>query len=262
MLNAQEVNEERNNEEENRNSRYIYISIRGGFILIALIAIILNSVYGFALPNTHPNCIIDYSLIGTSNVNSYFQNDSLSKQALLIISSLLVDIIMVALGTFWILYGKSWRLIISLITFYACKVLIQLVFQEAVPDGYLFDYPGFPSIMISYAKTNDFFFSAPIGFLIISSLEFWKENNFYLLFLSLSVSILEIMTKIFLRGNYIIDIFSAIILAHFIFLLADDFCSVYLDNIHNEWFNLKAGEADIKGYDPIMNKYDDEINKD
>jgi hypothetical protein len=35
------------------------------------------------------------------------------------------------------------------------------------PEGYLWDYPGFPSIFIPYGKTNDFFYSGHVGLCVI-----------------------------------------------------------------------------------------------
>ena len=40
------------------------------------------------------------------------------------------------------------------------------------PDNYLWGYPGFPSIMVSYLKTNDFFYSGHCGLPIVLLCEF------------------------------------------------------------------------------------------
>jgi len=31
------------------------------------------------------------------------------------------------------------------------------------PSGYIWHYPGFPSLVVPYAATNDFFFSGHVG---------------------------------------------------------------------------------------------------
>jgi hypothetical protein len=143
------------------------------------------------------------------------------------------------LGLFWIMFGKSWRVIITLIIFYLFKFFVQTVFQEKVPEGMIWEYPGFPSIMISYLNTNTFFYSTAVGFLLISSLEFWKLKNYYLYSFSIASLVLHILTCNFLRGNYIIDIISALVIAHFIFTLVDEISPKYLDNSKSEWFNLE-----------------------
>lgn len=264
-INRAQIHENNNNDDEiNRSNRFKYTSIRAAIMFFSFVTILLNVVYGFAMPHSNVNCIMDYTLFYTSGANNYFLQDQFSKFLLLVISSLFVDVIMIILGVIWIVYGKSWRLFVSLITFYIFKIIVQSVFQESSPQGNIIEYPGFPSIMISYLKTNDFFFSAPVGFLVIASLEFLKNGQNYLLISSVLICTLQIITRIMLRGNYIIDIFSAIILAHYIFCLADKYCPIYLDNSENEWLNLKDTEIIIeariekKGYEPI-NK-DDHLN--
>lgn len=223
-----------NNNNANNNSRLAGILIRGGVVAFSLVGIILNMIYAFVMPSTDVECITDYTFLSFSKVNAFFRNDQFSRDMLLIISSLCADLVILALGIIWVFYGKTWRVFATLMTFYISKLLIQIVFQEKIPDGYAWEYPGFPSIIISYIKTTDFFFSAPIGFLTIASLEFLKIKNYYLLSLALATLILQILTRIILRGNYIIDIVAAIVLAHYLFMLFDE-NKDYLDKL----FSLK-----------------------
>ena len=49
------------------------------------------------------------------------------------------------------------------------------------PQGYFWDYPGFPSLVIPYGRTSDFFFSGHTGFLTICCLE-WYHLGYRRLF--------------------------------------------------------------------------------
>lgn len=48
------------------------------------------------------------------------------------------------------------------------------------PEGIYWPYPGFPSIVVPYGATSDFFYSGHVGFLTILSLQwfkFWNESD-------------------------------------------------------------------------------------
>lgn len=249
----------------NSNRRAICLSIRAGLIIVSFILIVLNVIYGYALPNNNVDCIEDLALMSTHKLNEFFHFDKTSAKVLLIVSSLSVDFIMIILGVLWVTKGNSWRVFISLLALYILKFLIQFVFQERIPDGFLWEYPGFPSIMVSYLKTNDFFFCIPVGFLTIAILEFWKIESYYMLASAVLTLFLQIFSRISLRGNYIIDMISAIILAHYIFMLADDYAPfvdswVKIDEeISQECSEEPIGE---KGYKPLYKDDQDGGNTD
>jgi hypothetical protein len=247
------TNDNISNPPPNNWNRIKYISIRSAVILVGLSGVILNSVFGYALPNTNVECIVDYSMNTTSSLNNYFAENEISKKLLLIFSSLCVDLIMIILGLLWVIHGKSWRVFISLMTFYILKIFFQLVFQEKTPDGYLWEYPGFPSIMVSYLNSNAFFYSTPTGFLTLATLEFWKTERMYLSAISFAILLLDISIRNILRANYIIDLFSAIIIAHFLFIISDDFCENYFDNLKNDWLNLKSNNPNMENKENNQN---------
>jgi hypothetical protein len=245
----------RSQQQQRDSTHTTFIIIRATVVLVGLTGVVLNSIFGFVLPNTNVSCIMDYSFEWTASINSFFAKDQYSKFLLLILSSICVDLVMVMLGLFWVMFGKSWRVILSLAIFYFSKFIIQFIFQEKLPDGYIWENPGFPSLMVSYLTTNTLFFSTAVGFLLIAALEFWKLDNYFLFGISIASLLLEIFTCNVLRANYIIDIVSALVLAHFIFILVDEICPKYLDNSNSEWFNLESHlDTNTKeGYVPLNN---------
>jgi hypothetical protein len=56
--------------------------------------------------------------------------------------------------------------------FYALRFIVQKIFLLRYPAGYMWDDPGFPSIVVPYASTNDFFFSGHIGGAFLAGLEY------------------------------------------------------------------------------------------
>ncbi len=251
---------DRENELQQRdNTRTIFVIVRASVVTLALTGVILNTIFGFVLPNSNVSCIVDYSFSWTSSINTYFMNDRYGKFVLLIFSSLCVDLVMVVLGLIWITFGKSWRVIITLIIFYFFKLILQLMFQEKIPEGYIWEYPGFPSLVVSYLNSNTLFYSTSVGFVFIAALEFWKVENYYAFGFAMSTLVLHIFTVNVLRANYIIDIISAMIIGHFIFMIVHELCTSYLDNSESEWFNL-AGvkEKDIE-YKPLSSSDKEKI---
>jgi len=104
------------------------------------------------------------------------------------------------------------------------------------PEGYLWEYPGLPSISVSYLHTNDFFFSGHVGFPTIFALEHNTLGNTFLKYLCIFTAFFEFTTMIITRGrHYIID-FSGIIIAHYLY----NICSYISENyIDDSWMSLK-----------------------
>ena len=100
--------------------------IRIFLIIFALSLVTLNTVYGFALPQGNLECFEDKLHIFTSDLNSFFLTHISSRNVLLIFSSLCVDISIVTMGVLWLLYGKSWRILVSMVFFYVLRAIVQV----------------------------------------------------------------------------------------------------------------------------------------
>lgn len=48
------------------------------------------------------------------------------------------------------------------------------------PSGYIWEYPGFPSLVVPYGATNDFFFSGHVAGQVITILEFRNNKMWYM----------------------------------------------------------------------------------
>jgi hypothetical protein len=97
------------------------------------------------------------------------------------------------------------------------------------PEGYLWEYPGFPAIAISYLKTNDFFFSGHVGLPIILGFEFRKVGCNSMFYFAIFIVFVEAFTMIVTRGHYIIDLITGVIVAHYIFILVSEYIH-YVDD--------------------------------
>jgi len=71
---------------------------------------------------------------------------------LLISSSLGMDIVLVSMFIYWILKARSLRLLISLFCFYSIRWFHLIIFSIKFPEGFFFEYPGFPSLSVPYGR--------------------------------------------------------------------------------------------------------------
>ena len=90
-----------------------------------------------------------------------------------------------------------------------------------IPENYLWDYPGFPSLSVSYGKRNDFFISGHVCMCLLAFCEFSALNLPLLANYSLLTLFFELFLLISVRRNYIIDLLIAFILAHYLWILAE-----------------------------------------
>lgn len=108
------------------------------------------------------------------------------------------------------------------------------------PEGYAWDYPGFPSIMVSYLKTNDFFFSGHCGLPILLLCEFNFLKIQWIKIICIFTFVLECFTMLSLRGHYSIDIIAGAIFAHYIW----DNTNKYIHHIDNLTFNNQNNQKE------------------
>lgn len=124
------------------------------------------------LPKRPVPCIDDELFIHTEAINRFFYENPHVRNGVLIFCSLCMDITVVVGMVIFVIHGKTWRLPLTLICFYALRFIMQKIFFMRFPDGYMWNYPGFPSLVVPYGATNDFFFSGHVGCATIFMLEY------------------------------------------------------------------------------------------
>jgi len=113
--------------EENVSFKFdIYTFSRFFIFTLGILAVILNSIYGFALPNSNVECFLDKSFELTESINKYLAENTEARHILIACSSLCVDFVILYMGIYWCMYGKSWRLLTALFFFYGIRGVIQV----------------------------------------------------------------------------------------------------------------------------------------
>ena len=152
---------------------------RAGLMLLLLI---LFLVFKFGFPslrgiNPSPYCIRDSWHQAMQQANMVVNSIPQIKRGLLILSSLMIDATFLHGILLWIFYGKSGALLWKLVIFYGLRAACQKIFFFRYPPGYIWGYPGFPSLFVPYDVTCDFYFSGHTGILVIFLLNNWVRGR-------------------------------------------------------------------------------------
>src|SRR4029077_14680005 len=165
----------------------------------------------------------------TAGLNSYFAQNTRGADALLIVSSALID----ALGLFLIgrwLFGGSVRPFLGLFLLMALRQLMQAICALPPPPNMIWHYPGFPSLLVTYHVANDFFFSGHTAIAVFGAIELSRLHRNWLTVAAVLLVLFEIATVLILRAHYTMDVFAGIVAALWIARLSEQI-SLRLDRL-------------------------------
>src|SRR6266436_1936164 len=189
---------------------------RGLFLRLVVTAIVLGlwfwtqSLLGARIAPT--NGIGDAVHNWTAGLNSYFSHNLGSADALLIVSSALIDALGLFLLARW-LFGGTVRPFLGLFLLMALRQLMQAICALPPPPNMIWHYPGFPSLLVTYRVANDFFFSGHTAIAVFGALELARYHHKWLTFAAVLLVVLEIATVLILRAHYTMDVFAGIVAA-------------------------------------------------
>jgi hypothetical protein len=168
-----------------------------------------------------PAAGIDDSLHNlTSGLNSYFSQNSVAANALLIISSALIDALGLFLLARW-LFGGSVRPFLGLFLLMALRQLMEAICALPPPPHMIWHYPGFPSLLVTYHVANDFFFSGHTAIAVFGALELSRLQKKWVTAVAVGMALFEIATVLILRAHYSMDVFTGIVAALWVARLSE-----------------------------------------
>jgi hypothetical protein len=148
----------------------------------------------------------------TAGLNSYFSEHSGAANALLIVSSGLIDAIGFFLLGRW-LFGGSVRPFLGLFSLMVLRQVMQALCALPAPPNMIWHYPGFPSLLVTYHVANDFFFSGHTAIAVFGALEVSRLRRKWLTVGAVLIAVFEIATVLILRAHYTMDVFTGILAA-------------------------------------------------
>lgn len=132
--------------------------------------------------------------------------------ALLIVTSLLVD----AFGFFLFgrtIFGPSVQPFLAILIVFALRQICQATVTLPAPPGIIWRHPGFPSALVTYGVSNDFFFSGHTAISVLGALEVARTGPPWLGALAAVIAGVEALTVLVLRAHYTMDVFAAVFAA-------------------------------------------------
>jgi hypothetical protein len=157
----------------------------------------------------------------TAGLNSYFNHSPTAANALLILSSAIIDALGIFLLVRW-LFGPSVRPFLGLVLLLGLRQILQAICALPEPPNMIWHYPGFPSLLVTYNVGNDFFFSGHTAIAVFGGIELSRLGKRWLAIVAVAIVLFEIATVLVLRAHYTMDVFTGILAA----LCVARFCTV------------------------------------
>jgi PAP2 superfamily C-terminal len=146
----------------------------------------------------------------TATANLYLHNHPEAANALLIVSSAVIDLLAVFLLSRWI-FGAALRPFLGLVIVLGSRQIMQALVALPAPPNAIWHYPGFPSLLVTYSVSNDYFFSAHTALTVLAATELARLRKPWLTVLAVLVALFEITTVLVLRAHYTMDVFTGIV---------------------------------------------------
>jgi len=206
---------------------------RTGRLAVFLTVVAVLIIGRLSVPNNDVQCVQDKVLEALGFANKFINTpgNEFYRDFFQILCSLLLDIIFLVTFGYWVLYGKSCRLPVTLGIFYITRAIVQKFWFSPFTEGFYWDDPNVPSLVVPYGRGSDFFFSGHSGFVVICAsewhrLKFPKIRNFII-----GTAIYTFLILMVYRIHYSIDVFTGVIFAEWCFTKVDS----YKDILDNYW---------------------------
>lgn len=153
-------------------------------------------------------------------LNAYFLAHGTAANALLIVSSAVIDLLAIFLLLRW-LFGASVRPFLGLFLLMVMRQAVQAFCALPTPQNMIWHYPGFPSLLVTYSVAGDFFFSGHTAIAVFAATEIARLKKRWLTFVAVLVTLFEILTVLVLRAHYTMDVFTGLLSALWIASVAE-----------------------------------------
>jgi hypothetical protein len=143
----------------------------------------------------------------TASANLYLHAHPAAANVLLIVSSAIVDVLGIFLLARWI-FGASLRPFLGLVIVLGLRQIVQSLVTLPAPPNAIWHYPGFPSLLVTYTVSNDYFFSGHTAIAVLAATELARTGKRWLTAIGTIIVIFEVATVLILRAHYTMDVFT------------------------------------------------------
>lgn len=146
----------------------------------------------------------------TASANAYLHAHPSAADALLIVSSAIIDLLGIFLLGKW-LAGASPRPFLALVIVLGLRQIMQALVALPTPPNAIWHYPGFPSLLVTYGVSNDYFFSGHTAIAVLGAAELTRFGRRWLTLLGGTIVVFEVLTVLVLRAHYTMDVFTGLV---------------------------------------------------
>jgi hypothetical protein len=168
---------------------------------------------------TYTGTIGDGILDWLTPVHTYLTNNIAARNALLISSSAVIDLL--ALFLFGrSIFGPTLRPFLGLLILFSLRQIFQGLCVLPMPEGMIWptEGPGFPSLFVTYGVSNDLFFSGHTAMAVFGAIELTRlaktpRSRAVLIPLGIAIALFEIFTVLALRAHWTMDVYAGLVSA-------------------------------------------------
>jgi hypothetical protein len=146
----------------------------------------------------------------TASLNSYLQNHPGAADAVLIVSSAIIDLLGVFLLARWIFRG-DFRPFLSVVIVLGLRQIMQACVALPAPPDAIWHNPGFPSLLVTYGVANDYFFSGHTAIAVLGATELSRFGRRWLTAVAVGIVLFEAAAVLTLRAHYTMDVFTGLV---------------------------------------------------
>ena len=154
----------------------------------------------------------------TAPVNRWLLDSPRAANALLVVTSALIDLAGIAL-LLTAVVGQTFAPFLGLLVLFALRQLCQGLCALPPPPGMIWRDPGVPSLLVTYGTSNDLFFSGHTAIAVYAALELAARFGAWGIALGASFALVEAATVLVLRAHYTLDVFAGAVTALAVWML-------------------------------------------
>jgi PAP2 superfamily C-terminal len=150
----------------------------------------------------------------TAGWNHYFASNHRAANSALVISSLCIDMLGLSLIAMAI-FGQTFAPFLGILIVFSLRQVSQLCCTLPPPPGIIWRDPGFPTALVTYGVSNDFFFSGHTALAVLGAIEICHVAPWWLGAIAVAVACGEAMIVLILRAHYTMDVITGAFAAFF-----------------------------------------------
>ena len=146
----------------------------------------------------------------TASLNLYLHVHPRAANALLVVSSAIIDLLGIFLLWRWICRGDI-RPFAALVIVLGLRQIMQACVALPAPPGAIWHNPGFPSLLVTYGVAHDYFFSGHTAIAVLGASELTRYGKRWLTIAGVGIVSFEVVTVLALRAHYTMDVFTGLV---------------------------------------------------